>query len=42
ARFCCEIAKRFGSRKCKLYDRDQFEKIRSLYGSMKKLQTLGE
>ncbi|MFP4589531.1 MAG: DUF1177 domain-containing protein [Candidatus Acetothermia bacterium] len=42
ARFCCEIAKRFGSRKCKLYDRDQFEKIRSLYGSMKKLQTPGE
>ena len=41
ARFILEVAKAFGSGDCRLYDREEFAKIQSLYGSMQHLQTLG-
>jgi hypothetical protein len=41
ARFCIEVAKAFGQRKCVFYDAREFDRLVSLYGSMKHLQTLG-
>lgn len=41
ARFCLEVAKGFGPGACSFYDGDEFERLVSLYGSMKHLQTLG-
>ncbi len=41
ARFCIEVAKAFGQRKCVFYDAREFDRLVSLYGSMKQLQTLG-
>ena len=38
ARFCIEVAKYYGSRKCKLYDEQEFERLVSIYGSLKHLQ----
>jgi len=40
-RFCIEVAKYFGLGLCQFYDKEEFNKIKSLYGSMKILQTLG-
>lgn len=40
-RFGIEVAKRFTSKQCDFYDAEEFERIQSLYGSMKHLQTLG-
>lgn len=41
ARYCLEVAKAFGEGECKFYDKEEFELIKKLYGSMKHLQTLG-
>lgn len=41
ARFCTEVAKEFGQGSCRLYDEEEFRRIVELYGSMKRLQTLG-
>jgi len=40
-RFCIEVAKAFGQRRCTLYDFEEFERLTARYGSMKHLQTLG-
>ena len=40
-RFCIEVAKAFGRGKCAFYDAAEFERLVSLYGSMKHLQTMG-
>ena len=39
--FCVEAAKEFMAGKCSFYDKDEFEMIQKLYGSMKVLQTRG-
>lgn len=39
--FCVEAAKEFTAGKCSFYDKDEFEMIQKLYGSMKILQTRG-
>lgn len=41
-RFCLEVAKSFGTGKCRFYDADEFRRIVALYGSLKHLQTLGK
>ena len=41
ARFCTEVAKEFGQGSCRFYDKEEFHRIVELYGSMKRLQTLG-
>jgi hypothetical protein len=38
-RFCVEVAKAYGSGKCRFYDAQEFEIIQSLYGSMRHLLT---
>jgi hypothetical protein len=40
-RFCIEVAKAFGQRRCAFYDAGEFGRLVALYGSMKHLQTLG-
>jgi hypothetical protein len=40
-RFCLEVAKAFGGSECTFYDRWEFGQLVALYGSMKRLQTLG-
>ncbi len=40
-RYGIEVAQRFGNNKCDFYDKDEFEQITNLYGSMKRFQTLG-
>jgi hypothetical protein len=42
ARFCVEVAKAFGRGKCAFYDAAESERLVSLYGSMKHLQTMGK
>lgn len=42
ARFCIEVAKEFGRGSCQVYHKEEFRRIIGLYGSLKKLQTLGE
>lgn len=39
--FCVEAAREFTAGKCSFYDKDEFEMIQKLYGSMKVLQTRG-
>lgn len=39
--FCVEAAKEFTAGKCSFYDKDEFDMIQKLYGSMKVLQTRG-
>jgi hypothetical protein len=41
-RFCIEVAKAFGRRKCAFYDPKEFERLVALYGFMKHLQTMGK
>jgi hypothetical protein len=36
-RFCIEVAKAFGSGKCQFFDKEEFEAIQGLYGSMRHL-----
>jgi hypothetical protein len=38
-RFSIEVAKYFGSGKCRFYDEEEFKRIVELYGSMRHLQT---
>ncbi len=40
-RFSIEVAKQFGAGKCRFYDEGEFKRIVELYGSMRRLQTLG-
>ncbi len=40
-RFCLEVAKAFGAGQCKFHDEEEFQRLRSLYGDMTQLQTLG-
>jgi len=40
-RFCIETAKSFGAGHCRFYDEEEFQRLRSLYGGMERLQTLG-
>jgi hypothetical protein len=42
ARFCLEVAKSFAEGGCKLYDEEEFNLVKKLYGSMKHLQSLGK
>lgn len=42
ARFMLEVAKYFGRGKCAFYDKEEFDKIVSKYGSMNHIQTLGK
>jgi hypothetical protein len=42
ARFCVEVAKEFGQGSCQLFDELEFGLITKLYGSMRKLQTMGK
>jgi len=41
ARFCVEVAKAFGRDECAFYNAEVFERLVALYGSMKRLQTMG-
>jgi hypothetical protein len=41
-RFGLEMAKAFGQRMCRFHDGEEWAKIQTRYGSMKRLQTLGE
>jgi len=41
SRYCIEVAKAFTEGKCSFYDKEEFEIIIKLYGTMKHLQTLG-
>jgi len=41
ARFCIEVAKAFGRGKCRFYDPEEFQRIVTLYGSMRHLQYMG-
>lgn len=41
ARFCVEVSKAFTAGRCAFYDKDEFEKLVALYGSLRHLQTLG-
>ncbi|GAB4568187.1 MAG: DUF1177 domain-containing protein [Anaerolineae bacterium] len=41
ARFCVEVAKAFTAGHCQFYDKAEFERLVSLYGEMRHLQTLG-
>ena len=40
SRYCIEVAKSFTERKCSFYDKEEFELIVKLYGTMRHLQTL--
>ncbi len=40
-RFCIEVAKAFGRGECAFYDPEVFQRLVALYGSMKRLQTMG-
>lgn len=40
-RFCIETAKSFGAGQCRFHDEEEFQRLRSLYGGMERLQTLG-
>jgi len=42
SRYCIEVAKAFTEGKCSFYDKEEFELIIKLYGTMKHLQTLGK
>jgi hypothetical protein len=41
-RFCLEVAKAFGQGTCRFFDGEEWARIQARYGSMKRLQTLGE
>jgi len=41
-RFCIEVATAYGAGQCGFYDEAEFERLRSLYGEMSRLQTLGQ
>lgn len=39
ARFCLEVAKRFGKKQCRFYDDQEFKRLKELYGDLSHLQT---
>jgi hypothetical protein len=39
-RFCVEVAKAFGERRCSFYDEKEFEKLVSLYGRLERFQAV--
>jgi hypothetical protein len=41
-RFCLEVAKAFGQRRCAFYDAQEFERLVTLYGTMVHLQGMGK
>jgi hypothetical protein len=41
-RFCVEIAKDFGRDRFQFYDKEEFQKLLNMYGSMHGLQTMGK
>jgi len=41
-RFVVEVAKAFGEEKCSFYEKEEFQRIISLYGSLEHLKTLGK
>lgn len=41
-RFAIEVAKEYTGGKCEFYNKDEFARMKELYGSMKILQTLGK
>ena len=41
-RFCLEVAKAFGQRRCAFYDAQEFERLVALYGKMNHLQGTGK
>jgi hypothetical protein len=41
-RFAVEVAKSFGDEKCSFYDKKEFNRLVSLYGSLEHLKTLGK
>ncbi|MGD2205390.1 MAG: DUF1177 domain-containing protein [Anaerolineae bacterium] len=41
-RFCIEVAKAFGRQACTFYDAKEFDRLVTLYGSMKHLQGMGK
>ncbi|MCJ7625675.1 MAG: DUF1177 domain-containing protein [Anaerolineaceae bacterium] len=41
-RFVIEVAKAFGNWKCSFYDKEEYQRLVQIYGSLKHLQTLGE
>jgi hypothetical protein len=41
-RFCIEVAKAYGRRRCSFYDGEEFERLIALYGSMEHLQSVGQ
>jgi hypothetical protein len=41
ARFCVEVANRFGEGKCAFYDPAEYAHLVKLYGEMRHLQTMG-
>jgi len=38
ARFCLEVAKRFGKKQCRFYDDQEFKRLKELYGDLSHLQ----
>jgi hypothetical protein len=40
-RFCLEVAKDFGAGRCRFHDPEEWEAIQRRYGSMQRLQTMG-
>ncbi|MDH7513583.1 MAG: DUF1177 domain-containing protein [Clostridiales bacterium] len=42
ARFCIEVAKAFGEKRCSFYDHQEYLRLVSLYGSLAHLKTLGQ
>jgi uncharacterized protein DUF1177 len=41
-RFCLEVAKAFGQGRCRFHDAEEWVRIQRRYGSMRRLQTLGD
>ena len=41
SRFCLEVAKAFGAGSCRFYDREEFNRITELYGTMEHLRSPG-
>lgn len=41
-RFVLEVAKAFGRKKCEFYNKEEFQKLINLYGSLDHLKTFGK
>jgi hypothetical protein len=42
SRFCIEVAKAYGARKCNFYNQAEFQRLVELYGSMSHLRRLSK